>query len=457
MNILLIVVDDLGWHDIGYHGSEIRTPNLDRLSSTGVRLEQFYVLQACTPTRSALMTGQYPLRLGMQCIVWPWSDYGLDSTVPTLANQLKSVGYKNYLVGKWHLGHNAAEYLPLNRGFDYHCGCYTGSIDSYDHTTEGVHDYVENGHPVYPEGHITDICADKSISLINGHDWNNPMFLYLAFNAPHVPLQAPEKFVNMYKEMEEPRKTFAAMCSHVDEAVERVRIALEKVGQLDNTLIWFTSDNGGWLGYGGDNQPYRGGKVTNYEGGLRVPSFVCHKDLVPGVFNSLSHATDVMPTLCAVVGAATPPVIDGVNLWPQLMGDVKPTPRIIVHHYVENKTGFSGCLVDGKWKVIKYKKTELFDIEHDPLETIDLAERHPELTQFLIDKLQSYGPLYRAEPLVRWVAPNGYPEGYVLPTRWWGEPSERIKILSISEDNRNLAECDLADLFGLNEFLEKQG
>jgi arylsulfatase A-like enzyme len=316
MNIVFIIVDDLGWNDVGYHGSEIRTPHIDTLAGDSVRLERFYVMHACSPTRAAVMTGLYPLRLGMQRVIWPWSDCGLQVGIPTVAERLKKAGYRNYLVGKWHLGHARHDQLPLAHGFDLHHGCYTGAIDYYDHTTYGVHDYAHDGQPIYPAGHVTDICANKAVEVIRQHDWSLPMFLYLAFNAPHVPLQAPPEYVAMYDQLPEPRRSFAAMTTHLDAAIGKVVNALEEAGQLDETLIWFTSDNGGWLGNGGDNTPFRGGKVTNYEGGLRVPSFVRHKSITPGDFKAACHAVDVMPTLCHVADIPPPSLMDGHNLGP---------------------------------------------------------------------------------------------------------------------------------------------
>jgi len=246
-HIIYIVADDLGWKDVGFHGSEIRTPNIDKLAQNGARLEQFYVQPMCTPTRAALLTGRYPFRYGLQTAVIPTpSKYGLPTDEWLLPQALKEAGYNTLMVGKWHLGHSDRKYWPRQRGFDYHYGSMVGEVDYFTHASANVKDWFRNNQPVKETGYVTKLWGNDAVAQINAHDPKTPLFLYLAFTAPHAPYQAPKEYLAKYKNIEDPtRRAYAAMITAMDDEIGNVVAALEKRGMRDNTLIVFMSDNGG--------------------------------------------------------------------------------------------------------------------------------------------------------------------------------------------------------------------
>ena len=284
-NIVLIISDDQGWKDAGYHGSDIVTPNIDALAAGGAKLEQFYAQPMCSPTRAALMTGRYPFRYGLQVAIPSAHTYGLPTDEWLLPQALKEAGYKTALIGKWHLGHADPKFWPLNRGFDHHYGPLLGEIDYFTHEQHGVLDWFRDGKPVREPGYSTILLGDAALKLIEAHDPKIPLFLDLAFNGPHAPYQAPKADLDRYRGVADPsRRTYAAQVSIVDDQIGRVVKALDARGMRDNTLILFQSDNGGTRNpmFSGevdtsaikslppDNGPYREGKGTVYEGGTRI-------------------------------------------------------------------------------------------------------------------------------------------------------------------------------------------
>jgi arylsulfatase A-like enzyme len=300
-NIIFIMADDLGNADLGYRGSKIETPNIDRLASEGVRLESFYGQQVCTPSRAALMTGRYPMRYGLQTLViFPSHTYGLPTDERTLPQALKDAGYTTLMVGKWHLGHADKKYWPQNRGFDYFYGNVVGEVDYFTRERGGLIDWQRNGKFLAEKGYYTDLIGDDAIKLIDSQDGKKPFFLYFASLAPHAPFQAPEAYVEKYKSIEDKRRrTYAAMITDLDDQVGRIVSELDKKGLRNNTIILLASDNGGATSglfaqgakskeereheEGGivqgakapaSNAPFRGGKGSLYEGGVRVPAIV---------------------------------------------------------------------------------------------------------------------------------------------------------------------------------------
>jgi len=220
-NIVYIVADDLGWKDVGFHGSDIKTPNIDKLAREGARLEQFYVQPMCTPTRAALMTGRYPLRYGLQTLVIPTpGKYGLPTDEWLLPQALKQAGYRTAMVGKWHLGHADRKYWPRQRGFDYHYGAVLGEIDYFTHSSMKVRDWYRNNQPVKEEGYVTQLLGKDAVAKINEGDGKTPLFLYLAFTAPHAPYQAPKPYLEQYKNIADPtRRAYAAMVTCMDDEI----------------------------------------------------------------------------------------------------------------------------------------------------------------------------------------------------------------------------------------------
>jgi arylsulfatase A-like enzyme len=417
-NIVFLLADDLGFTDVGFHGSEIKTPNIDKLAAGGARLEAFYVQPVCSPTRAALMTGRYPMRHGLQVgVVRPWAEYGLPLEERTLAQALQEAGYFTAICGKWHLGHFQRAYLPTSRGFLHQYGHYNGALDYFTHEREGGFDWHRNDQVCRDEGYTTTLLGDEAVRLIEQQDMSRPLFLYVPFNAPHSPLQAPQEYLDRYKHIEEPRRrTYAAMVACVDDQVGRIVAALAKRGITDNTLIAFSSDNGGPLQLGATNGPLRAGKGTLYEGGVRVSAFASWPgQIAPGTaVNEPLHMVDWYPTLIKLAGGSLEQKLplDGLDAWPTI-AQGKPTPHSEILH---NTTPGNGAIRVGTWKLVlnggrpedgsepaadsakkaKKKKAaagesvELFNIADDPYEKTNLAEKHPERVLELRSRLDKY-------------------------------------------------------------------
>ncbi|HUL70644.1 MAG TPA: sulfatase-like hydrolase/transferase, partial [Gemmatimonadales bacterium] len=229
-NIVYILADDQGWKDMGFHGSDIKTPTIDALAQGGVRLEQFYSQPFCTPSRAALMTGRYPHRYGLQTLVIPSAGkYGLPTDEWILPQALKEAGYYTAIVGKWHLGHADRKYWPRQRGFDYQYGPLLGEIDYFTHSAHGTRDWFRNNQPLKEEGYVTTLIGNDAVRRIQAHDVRKPLFLYLAFTAPHSPYQAPKAYLDKYAGIKDPsRRAYAAMITAMDDQIGRVIAALEK-------------------------------------------------------------------------------------------------------------------------------------------------------------------------------------------------------------------------------------
>jgi arylsulfatase A-like enzyme len=396
-NVVYIVSDDQGWKDVGYHGSDIKTPNLDKLARDGARLEQFYAQPMCTPTRAALMTGRYPFRYGLQTAVIPSSHtYGLALDEYLLPQALKEAGYYTAIIGKWHLGHADPKYWPRQRGFDYQYGPLIGEIDYFTHEQHGAVDWYRNNKVVKEEGYTTTLLGNEAVKLISQHDASKPLYLYLTFNAPHTPYQAPQEYLDKYKDIADPsRRAYAASITAMDDQIGRVIQALEKKGIRDNTIIFFQSDNGGtrnkmFAGEGDmskivipcDNGPFREGKGSLYEGGTRVIAFVNWPGHVKSgyIVDGMIHVVDMYPTISAIAGASTVKAkpLDGLNMWPTL-SEGKPSPRTEVIYNVEP---FRAGVREGDWKLIWRtplpSATELYNIPQDPSEKNNLAAQNPE-------------------------------------------------------------------------------
>jgi arylsulfatase A-like enzyme len=425
-HIVLFLADDLGWSDVGYHKSEIRTPHLDRLSASGVRLEQLYALPVCSPTRAALLTGRYPIRHGLQSgVVRPWSRHGLPLEERTLAQALREAGYATALCGKWHLGHFERAYLPTRRGFDSQYGHYNGAIDYWDHTREGGLDWHRNDKALREKGYSTELIATEAGRLIARHDPRKPLFLYVPFNAPHAPLQAPGRYLDAYKEIaNKRRRTYAAMVACLDDAVGSVVAALKKRGMLDDTLLIFSSDNGGPTRQAATNRPLRAGKGTLYEGGVRVVAWAAWPGkLKPRVVNEPLHVVDWYPTLVKLGAGSLKQKLplDGRDLWPTI-AQGKPSPH---DEILLNAEPHRGALRKGRWKLVvqgklpagEKAKVELFDLERDLSEKTNLAEKHPEKVKELLGRLNAYAK--EAVP-PRGGARDARPRGFKGP-KVWGE------------------------------------
>jgi arylsulfatase A-like enzyme len=413
-NIVFIIADDLGWADVGYHGSEIKTPNIDRLARQGVRFDQHYVAPTCTPTRVGLMTGRYPSRFG---VVSPAYGKIFDDDTITLAMALRSTGrrpgdsgYDTVIAGKWHMG-SPPEYTPLKYGFNSSYGYFHGQIDPYTHLYKtGVRSWHRNDQYLDEEGHVTDLITDEAIRVIISRR-DKPFFLYIAYSVPHYPLDELDEWTSIYAEqIDQPsRRWFAASVTHMDYGIGRIVDALNRTGQRENTLIVFVSDNGGQKSWHsatqykgryaskphtvlGNNHPLRGWKGEVYEGGIRVPAFANW----PGVLKrrkvtSPVHIVDWMPTLCQLAEYSPKMNLnwDGRDIWPLICGQ---TIRSILRSSAAAKdeqeprtfywkTPRQSAVRRGDWKSVfseDGKKVELYNLSADPLEKKDLARQYPQ-------------------------------------------------------------------------------
>ena len=419
-NIVIILADDLGNADLGYRGSDIKTPNIDKLANEGVRLESFYGMPVCTPSRAELMTGRYAMRYGLQTLViFPSHPYGLPTDERTLPQALKEAGYQTAMVGKWHLGHADRKYWPQNRGFDHFYGNLVGEVDYFTKERGGIIDWQRDGRFLKESGYFTTLIGNEAVDIIKEHDTAKPLFLYVASLAPHAPYQAPQKDVDAYKNAagDVHRHTYAAMITDLDTQVGRIVAALKQKNMLDNTLIIFTSDNGGATSAlfatgarspeereqsGGvelgaktpaSNGDLRGGKGSLHEGGVRVPTvFYWQGKLKPAVVNAPTGMVDVMPTVLTLAGAKGSPdhPFDGKDIWP-MVAEGKPSPH---EDYLINVEPFRGAVRKGDWKLVKIAllpgRTELFDLAKDPGEKNNVADQFPEIVNDLSARLLTY-------------------------------------------------------------------
>ncbi len=401
-HIVFLLADDLGWKDVGFHGSEIRTPHLDRLAASGARLNRFYVQPVCSPTRSSLMTGRYPMRHGLQVsVIRPNATYGLSLQERMLPEALREAGYVTAMIGKWHLGSFDEKYWPTNRGFQSHYGHLFGAIDYYTHTRDGKLDWYRDGKPLREEGYSTQLLGREAARTLREHDLSKPLFLYVPFNATHSPHQAPPEYLERYKDIaDSDRRLKAAMTTCMDDEIGRILGEIEKRGMASRTLILFMSDNGGPTGKGGsDNGPLRGAKGTLYEGGLRVPACASWAGTIkPGtVVDEPLHIVDLYPTLLKLAGAPLEQKLplDGMDAWPTI-AQGRPSPREEILHNVEPGRG---ALRRGPWKIVVQGRlpaeasslnVELFNVVEDPSEKDDRSAAQPEKVKDLLERLNAH-------------------------------------------------------------------
>jgi arylsulfatase A-like enzyme len=444
-NVIYFLADDLGWTDVGWHGGDIATPNLDRLAAAGAKLEQFYVLPVCSPTRAAFLTGRYPIRHGLQIgVVRPWAQYGLPLEETTLAQALGGAGYATAIAGKWHLGHFQPEYLPTRRGFQSQYGHYNGALDYFTHQRDGGHDWHRDDRESRDAGYTTVLVGDEAVRVVEAADPAKPFFLYVPFNAPHTPLQAPEEYLRRYAHVADPkRRTYSAMVTCLDDQVGRVVAALARRGLTERTLIAFSSDNGGPINLGATNGPLRAQKGTVYEGGVRVPAFASWPGVIAAgtVVQAPLHIVDWYPTLLRLAGVAAQPALplDGRDAWATITaGAPSPHEAILLNAYPRG-----GAVRMGDWKLVRNgaigandlpdspattgkkkggKKVapeaetlELFNLAADPGERDNLAARHPEIVQRLAARLEAF--TREALPPKAEAAPAGF-----RTPRVWGQP-----------------------------------
>lgn len=423
-NFVFILADDLGWRDVGFHGGNAPTPNLDKLAAQSVELTHHYVYPVCSPTRAAFMSGRYATRFG---VANPQNERAYPWNTVTLARALKTVGYDTALIGKWHLGSHP-DWGPQQFGWDHGYGSLAGGVGPWDHRYKlgrFSRTWHRNGELIEEPGHVTDLITREAVRWLESRR-DRPFLLYLPYTAVHIPIREPEDFVRRVpKEIaESSRREYAASVMHLDAAVGSVLAALRQTGRADNTLVIFTSDNGGYSPArnddplyppdrytpgpaGRDNRPLRGRKAEVYEGGIRVPALVHWAGrLAPGKVAAPVHITDWMPTFCALAGYRAENDLrwDGRNIWPLISGTGRAAPRSF---YVAGPGLRSRALRDGDWKLVVHHataakeggapepdKVELYDLTQDPNETTDLAASMPDRVTTLRARL---GEIARAD------------------------------------------------------------
>lgn len=405
-NVVLIVADDLGWGDVGFHGSRIQTPNLDALARESIELDRFYVTPVCTTTRAGLLTGRYPNRMGLHAeglARGGIADKGLPPDERTFAEVLADAGYaRRIALGKWHLGAASDDFHPLAQGFTSFYGLLGGSIHYFTHDApRGGPDWHRDHAQIREEGYATELLGSEAVRAIESATADERFLLYLAFNAPHLPLDPKPEDVAAYRALPEwsdwrgghQKPEYAALVTAFDREIGRVLAALAREGFAENTLVWFLSDNGGVISYG-DNGGLRGAKETMYEGGIRVPALIRWPRRLTGgrKLDALAGYVDVLPTLAAAAGyRGELPPLDGIDLLPILAGE-QPAPERALY-----PDRFA--VVTQRWKLVN---DELYDLASDPGEQVDVAAQHPDMLAKLREQLLAFrsltGPPALADP-----------------------------------------------------------
>ena len=432
-NIVILVADDLGYADVGFHGSDIRTPNIDRLAAEGVRLERFYVSPVCSPTRAGLMTGRWPIRFGLQnAVIPPWRDRGLPPDEVTIAEMLAEAGYNHRAcIGKWHLGHARRNFLPLAQGFNHFYGHYNGAIDYFSHERDGEMDWHRNGETVHESGYSTDLLGAEAARFIAGVPPGEPYLLYVPFNAPHTPLQAKQADEARYPHRQKRRRTYAAMVEAMDRAIGRVLAAIDRRGDAEDTFVLFFSDNGGTPL--ADNGKLRGHKATVFEGGIRAAAAVrWPAGGLDGGRECVARIgyIDVLPMLRGIVGLNGEPELplDGIDvLRPMRDGGSLPDRPWFNYFWQDRDRLPQWSVQTDEWKLVfigeptaagrftMNEKTMLFHMAEDPHEKRNLIEDHPRVAAELLDQLAEFQQLAGGEPL----PPYGQGAKGFQPPRDW--------------------------------------
>ena len=417
-NILLIVSDDQGYHDVSYYGTaDIETPNIDRIRNSGIRFDEFYANSpVCSPTRASLMTGLYPDHAGVPGVIRTHSNNNwgyLREDIPILPSKLNELDYNTALIGKWHLGLNSPN-TPNERGFDFFHGWLGDMMDDYwKHLRHGINYMRINENIIEPVGHATDLFSDWSVDYIKSQQKNDkPFFLYLAYNAPHFPVQPPkeylDKVINREKGIDITRANLVAFIEHMDNGIGKVIKSLKETKQYNNTIIIFTSDNGGHNPSKANNGPLRDGKQSVYEGGLKVPTVICWKGKIKE--NSISNKTlmsmDLFSTILEMAGSKSHAKTDGISFVDELFNPNNDhiNKRTLYFTRREGGARYGGKTINalrkGKWKLIQnspYESYELYNLIDDPLEKNNLIEIetavYKELNSLLMNRIQIGGKI----------------------------------------------------------------
>jgi len=395
-NILMILADDLGYGDLSSYGAtDLQTPNIDKLVASGIRFDKFYAnCPVCSPTRAALLTGRYPDLVGVPGVIRTHvaNNWGyLDPRAVLLPQLLKKAGYHTAIVGKWHLGLSSPN-KPNERGFDHFHGFLGDMMDDYySHRRHGFNYMRLDEKDIDPEGHATDLFTQWSIDYIGQRAKSKqPFFLYLAYNAPHAPIQPPEDWLASVKKRQkniaDSRARLVALIEHLDDGIGKVLTVLKETGLSGNTLVVFTSDNGGQLSVGANNGPLRAGKGDMYEGGIRVPACAAWPGKIePGSKSDRVALTmDLFPTICDAAGAKIEHKIDGTSVLPTLIGESQPSEDRFLFWVRREGGNYGGrayyAARYGDFKLLQNTPFEpllLYNLKDDPQEKTPLDREHP--------------------------------------------------------------------------------
>ena len=461
-NIIVIVADDLGWADVGYHGGNIDTPSLDRLAEQGVQLNRFYTTPICSPTRAALMTGRDPMRLGVAYgVIMPWDNIGVNPAEHFMPESFGAAGYQTAMVGKWHLGHAQMTYHPNKRGFEHFYGHLHTEVGFYPpFANVGGKDFQVNGVTADDEGYETYLLADEVSRYIRERDTQKPFFIYMPFIAPHTPLDAPAELQEKYKDIdtdlpparsnqtdstrriskmlmrESARPMYAAVVDGMDQAIGQVLNTLDEEGLSDNTIVLFFSDNGGAAySYGGaDNAPLRGGKGETFEGGIRVVSLMRWPEKLQGgqIFDQVMTVMDVFPTLADAAGVDPLNTFefDGSSLWSSISEGTTHTREDMIMFASEIPIygSFKLTAFDNTWKLVQEMEQDqlsttvtnyLFKIADDPNEYNNLAAEYPDMVVSMSKAISEWRALHPVSGTRSVLIP---PPGWRAPKDWASYP-----------------------------------
>jgi arylsulfatase A-like enzyme len=422
-NIIIILADDLGYHDVSYYGTkDIQTPNIDLLSTSGMRFDRFYSNSSvCSPTRASLMSGRYPERVGVPGVIrsTPSSNFGyLTPNTILLPELLKKMNYNTALVGKWNLGLESPN-IPNDKGFDFFHGFLDDKMDDYyTHLRNNINFMRRNKDIISPEGHATDLFTNWAVDYIKSQEnKQDPFFLYLAYTAPHTPLQPREDWLKKIKHRElgisDTRAKLIALIEHMDDGIGKLIHELKISGKYDNTLIIFLSDNGGKLENESNNGNIRGGKGSFYEGGVRVPAFfVWPGHIQAGSINNQRAITmDVLPTISDILKFKNNNPVEGISLLKILKNSQDSlAERNIFFTRREGDVEFGGqaihMVISNNWKLVQnnpYQMYELYNLKKDTLEKHNLINTEPDMYKKLIELMI---PHIQKGGTVPWQAPS---------------------------------------------------
>jgi arylsulfatase A-like enzyme len=415
-NVLVVVLDDLGCHDLGYLGaSDLKTPNIDAIAARGVKFRNWYSnAPVCAPARSAILSGRFPARAGVAN-----NGPALPHGVPTIASVLAAGGYRTGCVGKWHLG-NTDQTAPTGHGFNSFYGFHSGCVDFYSHRyywgeprVPNYHDLYRNRTEIFDDGrYLTERIAEEAVEFIGRG--GGPFFGYIAFNAPHYPMHAPEKYKARFPDLAPERRTYAAMIAAVDDGIGQIHRALEAAGAAENTLLFLIGDNGattekraglnGNFATAGNNGMFKGFKFSLFDGGMHVPGFVCWPARIRqgGWTEELAMSMDILPTVCRAAGVPVPAAVDGSDILPTLVEGAHSPHRALYWSQ-------DGQLATrrGPWKLVVngrlYDRRDdggqpltgedsvwLSNLDEDPGESRNLRRAQPKIVDELLTDLQRW-------------------------------------------------------------------